>query len=202
MASGTLDRTDPLVPLARAALEGEASGLKAFLKAVAPMALRVVRQVLGADHPDVEDVLQEALLGALAALARFRGESSLAHFVRRIALLTALNARRRHQLREHLLPRAEWDDARAVTSAGSTPADDLDFRRLLSTFEALLDELPTAQAEVLALHCVLGHTVAETAELCQVPENTVRSRLATAKAQLRKRLETQRSLKARIRGAL
>ena len=201
MPSVTLDRPDPLAPLARAALEGDPSGLRAFLNAVAPLALRVVRQVLGVGHPDVEDVVQEALLGALAALTRFRGECSLAHFVRRIALLTALNARRRHQLREHLLPRAEWDDTRTGAAAGSTPAEELEFRRLLSSFEALLDELPTAQAEALALHCVLGHTVTETAALCQVPENTVRSRLATAKAELRKRLEAYRSPKARIRGA-
>jgi RNA polymerase sigma-70 factor, ECF subfamily len=201
MPPGTLDRPDPLAPLARAALQGDASGLRAFLNVVAPMALRVVRQVLGVHHPDVEDVVQEALLGALDGLARFRGESSLAHFVRRIALLTALNARRRHQLREHLLPRAEWDDARAAAAAGSGPVEELEFRRLLAIFEALLDELPTVQAEALALHCVLGHTVAETAQLCQVPENTIRSRLASAKAQLRWRLEAQRPRTSRIGGA-
>jgi RNA polymerase sigma-70 factor (ECF subfamily) len=156
--------------------------------------------VLGAQHPDVEDVTQEALVGVLEALARFRGESSVTHFIRRVALLTALNARRRHQLREHLAPRAAWEDASAAVASRSSPAEEVETQRRLRSFEALLDELPAPQAEAIALHCVLGYTVGETAELCRVPENTVRSRLAGAKATLRKRLQVEALLEARIRG--
>ena len=43
------------------------------------------------------------------------------------------------------------------------------------------------QAEVLALHTMLGHSVAETAAVTRVPVNTVRSRLRAALAALRER---------------
>lgn len=155
---------------------------------------------MGATHPDLEDILQEALIGILDGLPRFRGESSVAHYVRRVALLTALNARRRHQLHELLAPQIGWEETQTSVDSGSSPAEEVDARRRLHSFEVLLDELPAPQAEVIALHCVLGHTVAETAEICQTPVNTVRSRLASAKAALRKRLEEDVDLEAHLRG--
>lgn len=200
MPPSRLGPPDPLAPLARAAQSGDPASIRVFLAALAPRVLRIVRQVLGAEHPDVEDVTQEALVGILEAMARFRGESSVTHFIRRVALLTALNARRRHQLREHLAPRTAWEDAPPAVASCSTPAEAVETQRCLRAFEALLDELPAPQAEAIALHCVLGYTVGETAEACQVPENTVRSRLAAAKATLRKRLHGEALLEARIRG--
>ena len=62
----------------------------------------------------------------------------------------------------------------------------------------LLSELPAPQAEALALHCVLGFTVSETAVACGVPENTVRSRLVTAKAALKKRLGEDAALREEL----
>ena len=198
MPRGSLD--DPLAPLARAVLASEPMSERRFLKAVAPLVLRVVRKVLGPDHPDVEDVCQEALIGTLEAIARFRQKSTVGYFVQRIALLTALNARRRHQLRDHLVPRADFDEARLGEAGGATPVESILVERRRRSFEALLDELPAAQAETLALHCILGYTVAETAELCGVPVNTVRGRLVSAKAALRRRLDNDTALKELLRG--
>jgi RNA polymerase sigma-70 factor (ECF subfamily) len=109
-----------------------------------------------------------------------------------------LNARRRHQLREHLVPRADTDVEDAA--ATNTPADAVHEKRWLRGFEALLDELPAPQAEVIALHCILGYTALETAEVCGVPVNTVRGRLVSAKAALRKRLSADSALEELLRG--
>jgi len=200
MSRSVRPRQDRLKPLAQAATSGEPASVRAFLTAVGPTVLRVVRQVLGPGHADVEDVTQEALIGTLDAISRFREQSSVVHYVRRVALLTALNARRRHQLREQLAPQVKWDDALHAAGHGLSPPEDIDHKRRLMCFESLLDELPASQAEVIALHCILGYTVAEVAQLCEVPENTVRSRLVTAKAALRKRLEADGALEALVRG--
>lgn len=192
---------DELLRLARGAAAGDPRAVRAFLSAVAPLLLQAVRKVLGKGHPDVEDVLQEALLGVLDALARFRGESSVAHFVRRIGLLTALNARRRHQLRQSLAPEVAWDESTAAVDSEAEAPDGVDARRRRELFVSLLDELPAPQAEALALHCVLGYTVEETALVSGVPANTVRSRLLNAKAALRKRLAGDTLLDELLRGA-
>jgi RNA polymerase sigma-70 factor (ECF subfamily) len=160
--------------------------------------LRVVRQVLGRYHEDVEDVLQEAACGLIDALPGFRSECSLGHFARRVALLTALNARRRFQLRERLTPNAAPAELDEIEAGHASLAQVLEERRRGAVLQ-LLNELPQAQAEALAMHAVLGYTVAEIAEATGVVPNTVRSRLVSAKQALRAFLASDAELEEQLR---
>src|SRR5690242_14975922 len=75
------DRAEPVV-----ALDGR------LLRELSPSVLRTVRQMLGARHPDVEDLTQESLKALFAAWPNFRGECSPAHFARRIAAQRCIDA--------------------------------------------------------------------------------------------------------------
>lgn len=175
---------DELLPLAHAAVAGDVSALRTLLTSVTPNILRVVRRVIGGSHPDVEDVAQECAVEFVTALRRFRGESSVRHFAARVALRTAMNARRRQRAskRGHGLA----DELEADETAGDEAAPDaLVASRLgVQLARELCDALPAAQAEALALHCVLGYTMSEVAAICGAPLETVRSRLRSAKAAL------------------
>jgi RNA polymerase sigma factor (sigma-70 family) len=131
--------------------------------------------------------LQEALVAMLDALQRFRGESTVLHFACRVAVLTAMNARRRNSLRERTL----LQDGDIEAGASPPAVERLEHREVILL---LLDELPEPQAEVLALHCALGYTLSEIAAASGVPLNTVRGRLVTAKQFLRKQLLDQARL--------
>jgi RNA polymerase sigma factor (sigma-70 family) len=98
-----------------------------------------------------------------------------------------MNARRRLRLREQITPAGGTADEFASSEPSPLGATLASRRR--KAFRSLLDELPAAQSEVLALHCVLGFTIVETAQAASVPVNTVRSRLLAAKATLRERLK-------------
>lgn len=187
MPDSAPDLLDPLTPSAQAALRGDPKAVEGFILQAGPAVLRVVRQILGTHHPDVEDVAQDALMSALHALPRFRWECSVRHFVWRVAALTAMNARRRVMLRERLTPALA--DLEAVPADGPSPYGQAVSSRRRQAFLQLLDDLPTAQGEAMLLHAVLGYTVAETAAATGVPLNTVRSRLITAKAALRQHWE-------------
>lgn len=50
---------DELAAVARRAAEGDAKAIRTLLSAVLPHMLRVVRRVLGAGHPEAEDVVQD-----------------------------------------------------------------------------------------------------------------------------------------------
>lgn len=161
---------------------------RALLGAVAPRMLRTIRRVLGPAHPEREDVLQEALLGFVRALGSFRGECTVVHFSCRVAVLTAMNHRRRAQLYA--------SDAAAletVPAAQLDPAERAEASARAAALGRVLDALPGAQAEALALHCVEGFTVEEIARACGAPVETVRSRLRLAKAALRARLANDRA---------
>lgn len=173
--------------------------MEAFVRAAAPSVLRVVRQILGATHPDVADVVQESLFAAIEALEGFEGQCTVRHFLWRVAALTAMNARRRLRLREQITPpEGAADD---FASDEPSPFGITLASRRREAFRSLLDALPAAQSEVLALHCVLGFTIAETAQTTGVPVNTVRSRLLAAKAALRERLHQDPELWELVQGA-
>jgi RNA polymerase sigma factor (sigma-70 family) len=172
--------------------------VEAFVRRACPSATRVVRQVLGSQHPDVSDVVQEAMFATLDALPDFRRQCTVTHFVWRVAALTAMNARRRLRLREQVTPGTDVADE--YPSDEPSPLGLTLAAQRREVLRQLLDELPAVHAEVLALHCVLGFTIAETASATGAPINTVRSRLLAAKAALRERLSQNAELSELVRG--
>ncbi len=161
--------------------------MRTFLTTVGPHLLRVVRKVLGTSHPDVDDVVQESAFAVLDALPRHRGESSVLHFVCRVAVLTAMNTRRRNATHKRFATRVDDAEVEQFESPNPSPDAQVSARASAQVVRELLDALPLEQAEVLALHCVLGYTVPEIAETSRVPLETVRSRLRLAKQALRER---------------
>jgi RNA polymerase sigma factor (sigma-70 family) len=149
--------------------------------------LKTVRKVLGPGHPEVEDVTQDAILALLSSLAGFRGDCTVAHFAHRVALLTALAARRRLRTRDR------WTEFEAAPEAipderGGSPLSRAISGRRRLIVRQLLDELSEPLAEALALHFILGYTVEEIAATAAVPANTVWSRLRLGKQALRRKL--------------
>jgi len=197
-------RPDELLPLARAATN-DPDAAATLVGALAGGMLRIVRKVLGRRHPDVDDVTQDAVIALLTAVMTFRGECSVEHFANRIALLTALAARRRSRARVRKVdPEMDSVDDVAATNAdtgahASPLAGTLAARRRLLVRQ-LLDELPDVIAEALASHFILGYTVDEIAAASSVPPNTVWSRLRLGKQALRRKLERDAELAEMLGG--
>jgi RNA polymerase sigma-70 factor (ECF subfamily) len=182
-----LGAQDELRALADAATNGDRVAMRTLLTAMAPQILRIVRRVLGLGHPDVEDVAQECAVDLIDALKRFRGESSVQHFACRVALQSAMNARRRLSATKRSVPTGQQCDADDASDDEPDVESRATSRAGVELLRRLCEELPSAQAEALALHLVLGHTIAEVATICEAPIETVRSRLKTARANLLKR---------------
>jgi len=185
---------DDLAGLVRRVLAGDDKATRAFLAAVAVPMLSVVRRVLGSSHPEVEDVLQEALLGLLDGLPRFRGESRALYFANRVALFTAMATRRRWRTRSRWL-----DDnaffANSEMDLSNSPLESAIENRRRQTLRRVLDELPTKSADVLAMHFILGYCVEEIAASQQIPISTVWSRLRVGKEAFRRRVENDSQFK-------
>ncbi len=180
---------DPLAALARLARDGDKSATNALLLAVTPSLLRVARQILGPGHPEVHDVTQEAAWGVLTGLGRFRGECTVLHFGCRVAVLVAMNARRREISQCRRAKKlTELHELSADGERTPTPEQALLGNRSALALRELLDSLPEAQAEVLGLHHVVGLTAAEIAAVTRAPVETVRSRLRLGRQALRQRV--------------
>jgi RNA polymerase sigma factor (sigma-70 family) len=184
------DRADPLRVIASAAARGDRAAQRTLLIETGSALLRAVRAVLGGASPELEDVFQEAMTAVHLALPGFRGECSTLHFVCRIGVQTAMNARRRGRTRARHLAATDDGELSELARDDISPADSLAAARRRRALRRLLSELPELQAEVLALHTMLGYTVEETAQVTGAPVNTVRSRLRAALAALRQAVLT------------
>jgi RNA polymerase sigma factor (sigma-70 family) len=184
------DPPDALAELARQVLAGDAKAMRAFLATAAVPMLSVVRRVLGSGNPEAEDVLQEALMGLLDALPRFRGESRAVHFANRVALFTAMAARRRWRTRTRWIEGNGLDGTDvSEADASLSPLEAAIANRRRQALRRVLDDLPTKSAEVLAMHFILGYRVEEIAAALGVPVNTVWSRLRVGKEAFLRRIE-------------
>jgi RNA polymerase sigma-70 factor (ECF subfamily) len=181
---------DELRAIAEQATAGDVAATRTLLSALTPHMLRVVRRVLGPQHPELQDCLQEAALGFVRSLPAFEWHCGVTHFACRVAARTAMAVRRKLRADKRLgaeqlvdgvepdcLPTFELDPERLLTN-----------RRAAQFVRDLIAELPEPQAEALLMHVVLGYTVPEVAAICSIPCETVRSRVRVAKQVLRERL--------------
>jgi RNA polymerase sigma-70 factor (ECF subfamily) len=134
--------------------------------------------ILG-DRAAAEDCAQETFARALRAWSGWRPEAPPEAWVHRIAVNVAVSARRHqtlHQLGERL----------RHPGAAATVADPAEGSRV--ELLGALRRLPPKQAAVIVLRHLHGYTNREIAASIGVPERTVASRLATARARLREDL--------------
>jgi RNA polymerase sigma factor (sigma-70 family) len=184
----------PLLDLARAASAGNTAATQALLKALAPGMIRGAHAVMGASHPDVDDVIQQALIGLVQALPAFRGECTPQHFASRIVARTAVAATHRARVRTER--RDDSLEVDGLETDAQVPQEKIDAQRRRAVVQELLAELPEEQAETLALRVVMGFSLGEVAAATDTPLNTVRSRIRLAKEALRRRIDGDDRLKA------
>jgi RNA polymerase sigma factor (sigma-70 family) len=184
---------DELAVLVEGVISGDPRATRTLIMSVTPAVLRAARGVLGKDHPDVEDAVQDAVLGFVRALPQFRFECSVLHFACRVAVRTALNARRRGQARGE--GRTDMLGHEDPPSMLRSPLEDAASGARRDALRELFAVLPTAQAEALVLHLVVGLTIDETAQSCGVPAETIKSRLRLAKQAMRMRANASPALR-------
>ena len=149
--------------------------LKHYDSRLRALAFRMLR-----DPSLMDDALQDAAIKAYRALPRFRGESDVGTWLYRITYTTCLDYLRRERRFQLLL----CDDA-VPGDAGDDPCDAV--TRWMDLEDAL-DALPVEQRVLVVLVHQYGYDYRAAAEVVGVPEGTVSSRLATARARLRRLL--------------
>ncbi|HET9780404.1 MAG TPA: RNA polymerase sigma factor [Candidatus Dormibacteraeota bacterium] len=140
------------------------------------------RRILGTlitlvrDIPTAEDCAQETYERAYRNWSSWRPDAPAEAWLHRIAINVAISDRRHQRIRQA----GELIRRLGKPSAGPDPANVAE-RSVL--FDAV-QKLPTKQAAALVLRHYHGYTNREIAAALGVPEQTVASRLATARKQL------------------
>lgn len=152
------------------------------------LAFRVAFSVLR-HREDAEDVAQEVFAQAFRRFRQLRDRSRFRAWLVRMTFRRALDRRKadmRRTAREQV-PRE---------AADTTVARHPHAGRLPEIWQAI-DALPEKLRIVLVLASIDGHDVAEVARLLEIPEGTVKSRLFTARQQLKVELAWTPSTRTR-----
>jgi RNA polymerase sigma-70 factor (ECF subfamily) len=184
--------TAPTMALARAAAQGDSAATGQLLRALATRLGRVVRAVLGGGHPDLDDAIQQSLIGLVQALPAFRGDCEPLGYATIIAVRTAVAARKRSRTDQSR--REDGVEADLMEAHHPSPGEEAAASHRKALLRGLLDDLPSEQAEALAMRVVLGWSIKEIASHSGAPLNTVRSRLRLAKEALKSRIEEDADL--------
>jgi RNA polymerase sigma-70 factor, ECF subfamily len=147
----------------------------------------VARTVVGmlGSSDEADDAGQDTFVRFFNSLDQFRGESSVRTYLTRIAMSTALNALRSRRRRDLRFVRDEVALEQAVDAATTrTPPAGTESVRAAQIREAL-DRLSPEHRAVVVLRLLDERSTRETADVLQVPEGTVLSRLSRAVHHLR-----------------
>ena len=141
--------------------------------------LRRYALVLTRSSDEAEDLVQAALVRAIAGAASFRQERGLRAWLLSIVHNTHVSRRRRRQV--------EAAAVGELARAEGTPlaAPQLHRVELAQTMAALM-RLPEDQREVLVLVAIEGLSYRDAAEILSLPMGTLMSRLARAREALRR----------------
>ncbi|MER5866791.1 sigma-70 family RNA polymerase sigma factor [Kitasatospora sp. NPDC002040] len=171
---------DVAAPLVRAAQRGDALAMDDLLGLVTPYVTRLCAPIAPAD---TADAVQESLLAVFRGLRGLRDPLAFYGWVRAVTVREAVRVARR--------------------TAGETPADPEQITRLRDLLPAaaeaagagtelttevrdLLARLPVRHRTVLVLRDLEGLDERTMAELLDIPEGTVKSRLSRARSSFRK----------------
>lgn len=145
------------------------------------------------DPEDAADMTQESFLKAWRNLESFQGNSAFSTWLYRLASNTCLDHLRSVKRRPQLSLVMEDEDGETqaldVPDSAPTPEEQVIALDEQSRLNEALQALEEDQRQILILRAVNGLSYTEIAEALQLKEGTVKSRLARARDQLRKKLQ-------------
>ncbi|UEM25295.1 sigma-70 family RNA polymerase sigma factor (plasmid) [Skermanella mucosa] len=154
------------------------------------VSLRRFALVLARNRDDAEDLVQETLTRAIAAIDSYQPGTDLRAWLFRIMNNVHISSLRRTQVRDASLD--ELPDA--VVEA--TQSLRIEVRQVL----AALDELPESQRQAILLMALDDMKYKDAAQILDVPLGTFMSRIARGREALRRAMEGVKSMKLRVVG--
>lgn len=178
--------------------EGDSTAFDLLVDKHAGKAYQIAYGVLG-NKEDAEEVAQDVFVRIHRALSRFRGDAEFSTWMYRIALNLARNKYRWNKVRglremvslDAPLDGDDGDSRGPLAVPASTPSPDHQavFQELEQNIAAELENLPAAFREALVLRNMDDMDYHQIAGLLGCKLGTVKSRIARAREELRRRLK-------------
>lgn len=189
--SGLTDRD--LIALVK---NGAMEAMEVLINRYSSKAYQIAYGILG-NKDDAEEVTQDSFVRIYRALAHFRGDSEFSTWMYRIVVNQARNKyrwnrRRGSHVNVSLDREHEGENGASITfelpDKAKTPDKELGFKEWEQEIAAEIAKLPDVNREALLLRNVKNLSYEQIAEVLGCKVGTIKSRIARAREELRKRL--------------
>ena len=177
--------------LVNRAVAGEKSAFDQLMDKYFPLCYRFARKY-GLNAEDAADVLQDTFVAAYKALDRYNSQYKFSTWILTILLNRVSNRQRAiRRARRYFHPSSEIkpDEHLRTKMHVTTPAENLENDELQQQIYAAVGKLPQKLRTVFILFEIEQVKIREIAEVLQIPEGTVTSRLHAARLRLRAQLK-------------
>ncbi|MGQ9580007.1 MAG: sigma-70 family RNA polymerase sigma factor [Armatimonadota bacterium] len=145
------------------------------------------------DRDEAADITQETFVAAYKSLPEFRNESTVYTWLYRIAVNKCKNVfkerdRQRHHISSDMPSEDELEQIPNQTDRGE-PAAEFERKELRELVERAISGLPIDYRIVAVLRDLQGFSYGEIARITGLSVDVVRTRIARARAMLRRKLE-------------
>ncbi len=188
--------TDDRTLVARAQ-NGDEAAFAELVRKYSGRAYQIAYGVLG-NRQDAEEIAEDTFIKIHRALPDFRGDAAFTTWMYRIAMNLARNkyqwnkarAAGRHVSIDAPLEGSEEDDDRRLDLPDTDlpPDQKAAYNELDKDLNAQLEQLPEVYREPLVMHNIQDLSYEEIADLLKCKLGTVKSRIARARDELKKRL--------------
>jgi RNA polymerase sigma-70 factor (ECF subfamily) len=145
-------------------------------------------RMLGRDE-EARDATQETFLSAYRNLSKFRGEAKFSSWIYRIAL-NICNTKLRGRARGTVSIEGQREDSGIVIAAALDDlGSNIQQQQITLHVRRALQAIPAEMRQVIIMKEYEGLKFSEIAEILSIPVSTVKTRMYTGLAELRKRLE-------------
>jgi RNA polymerase sigma-70 factor (ECF subfamily) len=140
-----------------------------------------VIKIVGSSN-ELDDIVQIVFMEIHRCLPKYRGGSQLSTWIYRVTVNVALqHIRKQKRKRVFLFFR---DEERATEKLSFDVRTRYEQRDIMTRLYGLLDRITEKKRTVFVLHELEGVPLDQVAEICDIPVNTVRSRLHAARTEL------------------
>jgi RNA polymerase sigma-70 factor (ECF subfamily) len=157
--------------------------LDALYRRYAPYVGAVATRLLGRDS-EVDDLVQDVFLGAMAGISRLRDPLAVKGWLAKVTVRLAMRRLRKRRLL-HALQLSSEVDYQQLAAADTSPEQKV----LLAKVYRALDQLPARTRVIWILRNVLSEPLHSIVELTACSQSTVQRKLRDAEQQLARELE-------------
>ena len=176
----------------RLAADGDMAAFEQLVTTHQRAVYRLALRMTG-NPEDAADMTQEAFLRAWRGLGSFQADSSLSTWLFRLTQNVCIDFLRRKKRQQHVSLTFSDDEDEgkelSVPDPEPLPEERVIFNEKQAAIRAAMNALPVDFREILQLRVAQELPYEQIAQIMDLPVGTVKSRLARARLQLKKRLD-------------